>query len=92
MGAAGAAGLENACEQTRVGCGNADVVWQDGHGGGHVVDICPARLTMLVVREFDAEQQFGDRDRGDSGVVVIRDAGADVPSPLDVDEERGVEQ
>lgn len=73
-------------------CGDAALVWQDGDGGDHVVDICPARLAMLVVRQFDADQQFSEGDRGDCGVIVIRDEGAEVPSPLYVDEEGRVEQ
>lgn len=60
-------------QQPGVGPGDLEIVRLDRDGREDVIDEAGPSLLPLAVREFDPDEEFRCRDRGDGHVVVVRD-------------------
>ena len=71
MGTSGATAPAHGHHQRAMGSGTAEVVAQDRKTRDQLVEERSPRRAAFAGGDLDSDAEFGDRDRGDRGLVVV---------------------
>lgn len=93
MGTSLTAGCADCDQQFGVRASNCEVVADDRQAVDDVIEEPTPRTSTFAGRDPDPDAEFGDRDRGNGGLVVVIDQVVQVERcAFDFDEDVGVQQ